>query len=422
MAGVGRVWYNRGQRMAHQLHVLSGKKQGFVLDVGDGDVVDVGNRKTAKLFIRDPWISWNHAKITAEAGGKFFVEDVGSSNGTWVNGEKVKRRELKANDVIHFGKTKVKFAGLGAAGAPAPEVAPVAGAAKPAGDAPWWDKVIESGAPPAGGAGGGATEVQLHEERRMRQALEKFLDLPKGASVGEVARAGALESRVRELEAQLEAARKALEAARAAPPAAAPSGDAEALERVERARQELTKKVVELESNAAASETRTVDLERRLKELADSNKKEVTRARERHEAELAALKTDLEQERSTSKASAEGQGRDAALQAVRSQAEALSAEVSSLREKLRAAEQKVDDQAREFESSRALDGGSVEALRSALEASKAEALHWREEHAKVVQEIDEISMEQIEIEDGLKARIVELEGAGDAAKDEVASE
>jgi hypothetical protein len=416
MAAVGRVWYNFGHAMAHQLHVLSGKKQGFVLDVGDGDVVDVGNRKTAKLSIRDPWISWNHAKITAEAGGKFFVEDVGSSNGTWVNGEKVKRRELKANDVIHFGKTKVKFAGLAAAGAPAPDAPAAAGAAKPAGDAPWWDKVIESGAPPAGGGGGGATEVQLHEERRMRQALEKFLDLPKGASVGEVARAGALEARVRELEAQLEAARKAAETAKAAP--AAPGGDAEALERAERARQELTKKVVELESNAAASETRTVDLERRLKEMAESNKKEVTRARERHDAELAALRTDLEQERSASKA----QGGDAALQAVRSQAEALSAEVSALREKLRAAEQKVDDQAREFENTRALDGGSVEALRSALEASKAEALHWREEHAKVVQEIDEISMEQIEIEDGLKARIVELEAAGDAARDEVASE
>lgn len=419
MAGDRGVWYNRHPPMAHQLHVLSGKKQGFVLDVGDGDVVDVGNRKTAKLSIRDPWISWNHAKITAEAGGKFFVEDVGSSNGTWVNGEKVKRRELKANDVIHFGKTKVKFAGLAAAGAPAADAPAAAGGApKAPGDAPWWDKVIESGAPP--GAGGGATDVQLHEERRMRQALEKFLDLPRGASVGEVARAGALESRVRELEAQLEAAKKALDEAKAAP--AAPAADAEAQERAERARQELTKKVVELESNAAASETRIVDLERRLKDLAESNKKEVTRARERHEAELAALKADLEQERSTAKASAEGQGRDAALQAVRSQADALSAEVSSLREKLRAAEQKLDDQAREFESTRALDGGSVEALRSALEASKAEALHWREEHAKVVQEIDEISMEQIEIEDGLKARIAELEGAGDAAKDQVASE
>ncbi|MCW8141573.1 MAG: FHA domain-containing protein, partial [Planctomycetota bacterium] len=85
-----------------QLQVLSGKRQGFVLDIEGDEVVDVGNRKTARLSIRDPWISWNHARIMRE-GERFFLEDAGSSNGTWVNGEKVKRRELRANDVIYFG-------------------------------------------------------------------------------------------------------------------------------------------------------------------------------------------------------------------------------------------------------------------------------------------------------------------------------
>lgn len=407
-----------------QLHVLSGKRQGFVLDLADGDVVDVGNRKTARLSIRDPWISWNHAKITAEGGGKFFVEDVGSSNGTWVNGEKVKRRELKANDVIHFGKTKVKFAAAAPAAAAAatssPAAAPAPGA--PVADAPWWDKVIESGGAPASAApagDGGALAVQLHEERRMRQALEKFLDLPRGASFGDAANAGALERRVKELEAQLaEAQRKA-----AAPPPApavdagalekAEKAHAEALEKAEKARRDLTTKVVELETRAAAAEARVVDLENRTRDMAESSKKEVGRARERHEAELQALKAELEQAR----ASSASQGGDAALQAERARAAGLAGEVEALRERLRAAEQRLDDQAREFESARALGGGSVEALRAALEAAKAEVQHWRDEHAKVVQEIDEISMEQIEIEDGLKARVAELEaqlGQGEA--------
>ena len=48
-------------------------------------------------------------------------------------------------------------------------------------------------------------------------------------------------------------------------------------------------------------------------------------------------------------------------------------------------------------------------LEKALEEARADAAHWQEEHKKVVQEIDEISMEQIEIEDGLKERIRELE-------------
>ena len=44
--------------------------------------------------------------------------------------------------------------------------------------------------------------------------------------------------------------------------------------------------------------------------------------------------------------------------------------------------------------------------------------HWQEEHARVVQEIDEISMEQIEIEDGLKREVAALKarlGEGDGA-------
>ncbi|MCW8141905.1 MAG: hypothetical protein KIT58_23610, partial [Planctomycetota bacterium] len=50
-------------------------------------------------------------------------------------------------------------------------------------------------------------------------------------------------------------------------------------------------------------------------------------------------------------------------------------------------------------------------LTRSLEEARAEVEHWREEHRKVVQEIDEISMEQIEIEDELKRRIQELEAA-----------
>ena len=94
--------------MTADLKILSGKRQGFVFHLDEGTDVDIGNRKSAKLSIRDPWISYNHARISGE-GGRFFIEDLGSSNGTWINGEKVKRQELNPNDVIYFGKTKVNF-------------------------------------------------------------------------------------------------------------------------------------------------------------------------------------------------------------------------------------------------------------------------------------------------------------------------
>src|SRR5712691_11283811 len=50
-----------------------------------------------------------------------FLEDLGSTNGTVVNGNPIKKHFLQNNDVIELGKYKLKFVG---------EPAPVAGAEK----------------------------------------------------------------------------------------------------------------------------------------------------------------------------------------------------------------------------------------------------------------------------------------------------
>jgi hypothetical protein len=392
-----------------QLQVLSGKRQGFVLDIDGDELVDVGNRKTAKLSIRDPWISWNHAKITLESG-KYFVEDTGSSNGTWVNGEKVKRRELKANDVIYFGKTKVKFA----VAASKDEVisSPVAdwSAAPPAkGDAPWWDKVIEGGGA-AGAPGGGeatrALEAALRDERKMREALEKFLDVPRGTPLGDAAKAGQLEQRVRELERELERARSA-----AAP---APAGPDPAM--IEKLRQEAQTKTVEAESRASAAEAKAIDLESRLKDKTEQAKKELARAREKLQAELDDVKKALEDAR----AAAATQG-DAAVKTARERGDRLETELQQWKAKARDAEKRAEDAQTELRAAQANAASSSELdrLEKMLAEAKADAARWEEEHKKVVQEIDEISMEQIEIEDGLKERIRELEarlGIGEPAE------
>ena len=278
--------------MATQLQVLSGKRQGFVLDIDGHDVVDVGNRKTAMLSIRDPWISFNHAKITID-GGKYYLEDTGSSNGTWVNGEKVKRRELRANDVIYFGKTKVKFAAAGGVAAPVTAAPATPAAATPApsgGDAqPWWDRVIDSGSGAAGAEPGSKQlEQALRDERRMREALEKFLDVPRGTPLGDAAKAGQFEQRVRELERELAQARASV--APAAPPEKVVDHEA-----IEKLRMEHTTKVVELESRAQAAEAKVVDLDNRIKERSEQAKKEVTRAREKLQGEIDELKKALPQ-------------------------------------------------------------------------------------------------------------------------------
>ncbi|MEZ6183682.1 MAG: FHA domain-containing protein [Planctomycetota bacterium] len=192
-----------------KLLILSGKRKGLEFELpGEGEVVDIGNRDSAKLAIHDPWISFNHAEIK-HVGGRYLIEDQGSSNGTWVlkgtGAERVERHELTSEDVFALGNTRVRFVG----GAPASASKAAPAAADDSDEKPWWDKVIQDdGAGKADGQRVRLLKRELAEERRMRQALEKFLDLPAGATVGDAAQAGALEQRVRELESQLEQAKE----------------------------------------------------------------------------------------------------------------------------------------------------------------------------------------------------------------------
>jgi pSer/pThr/pTyr-binding forkhead associated (FHA) protein len=54
----------------------------------------------------DPEISRRHARIVRGAGGELTIEDLGSSNGTFVNGERLQAvRTLQVGDVVSMGKT-----------------------------------------------------------------------------------------------------------------------------------------------------------------------------------------------------------------------------------------------------------------------------------------------------------------------------
>ncbi|MDE3173293.1 MAG: FHA domain-containing protein, partial [Gemmatimonadota bacterium] len=67
----------------------------------------VGRAPTCDLPIIDPTISRRHAEL-AVAGDAVTVRDLGSSNGTYVNGARVQEGTLRAGDRVTFGK--VEFA------------------------------------------------------------------------------------------------------------------------------------------------------------------------------------------------------------------------------------------------------------------------------------------------------------------------
>jgi hypothetical protein len=71
--------------------------------------VNVGRGKDNQIVLDHPTVSRQHAWVKAE-GEDFFVFDVGSANGTFVNDERVEEpHRLENGDVVRFGETEFVF-------------------------------------------------------------------------------------------------------------------------------------------------------------------------------------------------------------------------------------------------------------------------------------------------------------------------
>ena len=62
----------------------------------------VGRKVDKDLVIADPRVSRDHAQIQ-QIGVEFFLEDLGSKHGTFVNGERIQRQKLERGDRLEFG-------------------------------------------------------------------------------------------------------------------------------------------------------------------------------------------------------------------------------------------------------------------------------------------------------------------------------
>jgi pSer/pThr/pTyr-binding forkhead associated (FHA) protein len=113
------------------------------------DRTTLGRRPYNDIVIDNLAVSGEHAVIQL-AGNDVSLEDLNSTNGTYINGKAVKKQQLANNDTIEIGKYKIKYvneqqeagfertmvikAGAAGLGAPAPSATPAAAAA-PAGNA-----------------------------------------------------------------------------------------------------------------------------------------------------------------------------------------------------------------------------------------------------------------------------------------------
>jgi len=86
-----------------QLIMRSGPTPGAAFTL-EGDQLTIGRDSTNEITINDAEVSRRHARLTFQ-GGKYVLEDLGSTNGTFVNGQRLAGpRVLKAGEVVSFGE------------------------------------------------------------------------------------------------------------------------------------------------------------------------------------------------------------------------------------------------------------------------------------------------------------------------------
>jgi diguanylate cyclase (GGDEF)-like protein len=84
------------------LTVVNGGGAGRVHPVRDDETI-IGRGKECQMRIDDAGTSRRHARITQSRDGRHVVEDMGSTNGTFVNGRRIQRHELQSGERIHIG-------------------------------------------------------------------------------------------------------------------------------------------------------------------------------------------------------------------------------------------------------------------------------------------------------------------------------
>jgi pSer/pThr/pTyr-binding forkhead associated (FHA) protein len=73
----------------------------------------VGRDVESDVFLDDVTVSRAHAVMERGEEGRWFVRDVGSLNGTYVNGEQVERTVLATGDEVQVGRFKLTFFAAG---------------------------------------------------------------------------------------------------------------------------------------------------------------------------------------------------------------------------------------------------------------------------------------------------------------------
>lgn len=101
--------------MPGELVVVKGEHRGDFLVISS-KVITIGRSESDDLSLaEDSKVSAHHAQITPMGSERYLLEDLGSTNGTLINGEEIEQVPLRPGDLIKIGRSLIVFRNAGSA-------------------------------------------------------------------------------------------------------------------------------------------------------------------------------------------------------------------------------------------------------------------------------------------------------------------
>ncbi len=91
-----------------QLVVTRGATAGARYALESGETT-IGRHPDSSIFLDDVTVSRRHAKVITQGNGQYLIEDAGSLNGTYLDGDRVESAALREGAQVQVGKFRLVF-------------------------------------------------------------------------------------------------------------------------------------------------------------------------------------------------------------------------------------------------------------------------------------------------------------------------